>query len=331
MIYTELTKKAMKICFEAHKNQLDKSGMPYVFHPFHLAEQLEGEYEVCAALLHDVMEDTGASPDDLRKKGIPEAVIEALLLLTHDKSVPYLEYVAKIGENPVARAVKLADLRHNSDLSRLDTVTEKDRKRVLKYKQAVEILGGEAEDDLVSRAASFAAKAHAGMKRKGNGLPYILHPFEAASIVGTMTDDCEVIAAAMLHDVVEDTPFTLSDIEARFGSRVAALVGAESENKREGIPPEQTWRVRKEEAIESLRSCSDAAAKMILLGDKLSNMRSFARDYKAQGDALWQHFNQKDPEMHGWYYRTIAELMPELRDTDAWQEYDVLVRRVFGK
>ena len=88
MIYTELTKKAMKICFEAHKNQLDKSGMPYVFHPFHLAEQLEGEYEVCAALLHDVMEDTGASPDDLRKEGIPEAVVEALLLLTHDKSVP---------------------------------------------------------------------------------------------------------------------------------------------------------------------------------------------------------------------------------------------------
>lgn len=140
MIYTELTKKALKFSFEAHKNQVDKSGMPYVYHPFHLAEQMKTEETVIVALLHDVVEDTDYTLDDIRAMGFPDSVIEALALMTHDKSVPYMDYVAKIKSNPVAKAVKLADLKHNSDLSRLDVVDEKARERVEKYKTAITIL-----------------------------------------------------------------------------------------------------------------------------------------------------------------------------------------------
>ncbi|MBR2047913.1 MAG: GTP pyrophosphokinase [Oscillospiraceae bacterium] len=140
MIYTELTKKAMKLCFEAHKNQVDKSGMPYVFHPFHLAEQMKEELTTIAALLHDVVEDTDCTLDDLGNMGFPAEVLEALSLLTHDDSVPYMEYVAKLKENPIARAVKLADLRHNSDLNRLDHVDETALARAEKYRQAMALL-----------------------------------------------------------------------------------------------------------------------------------------------------------------------------------------------
>lgn len=140
MIYTGMTKKAMKLCFNAHKDQVDKSGMPYVFHPFHLAEQMSDEETTVVALLHDVVEDTNYTIEDLRKMGFSEAVLEAILLMTHDETVPYMEYVKKIKKNRIAAAVKHADLMHNSDLSRLDTVDEKIMKRVEKYKQAIAIL-----------------------------------------------------------------------------------------------------------------------------------------------------------------------------------------------
>lgn len=140
MIYTAKTKAALKLCFEAHKNQTDKSGMPYVFHPFHLAEQMKGEDTTIAALLHDVVEDTDYTIADLKQMGFPTNVLEALELLTHNDGTPYMEYVAKIKDNPIAKAVKLADLEHNSDLSRLDTVDEKALKRKEKYGQAIRLL-----------------------------------------------------------------------------------------------------------------------------------------------------------------------------------------------
>ena len=140
MIYTKLTKRALAMCFEAHRDQVDKSGMPYVFHPFHLAEQMEDEESTCVALLHDVMEDTEFTVDDIRALGMPETVIEALELLTHDEAEPYLEYVARVARNPLAAKVKRADLLHNSDLSRLDEVTDRDRDRVKKYEKALAIL-----------------------------------------------------------------------------------------------------------------------------------------------------------------------------------------------
>ena len=135
-----MTKKAMRLSFEAHKDQVDKSGMPYVYHPFHLAEQMETEDTVIVALLHDVVEDTDYTLEDIRAMGFPERVIEALALMTHEKSVPYMDYVAKIKNNPIAKAVKLADLKHNSDLSRLDVVDGKVRERAEKYANAIKLL-----------------------------------------------------------------------------------------------------------------------------------------------------------------------------------------------
>ncbi|MBR4110892.1 MAG: GTP pyrophosphokinase [Clostridia bacterium] len=140
MLYTELTKKAMKIAFDAHKEQVDKNGIPYIYHPVHLAEQMNTEYEICVAFLHDTVEDCDVTFDDLIEAGFPDEVVEALKLMTHDKSVPYMEYVRKIKNNPIAKAVKLADLRHNSDLTRLDHVTEKDLIRKKKYEQAIRLL-----------------------------------------------------------------------------------------------------------------------------------------------------------------------------------------------
>lgn len=143
MIYTELTKKALTLCFAAHKDQVDKSGLPYVFHPFHLAEQMTDELTTVVALLHDVVEDTPYTFADLREMGFPEAVLDALALLTHKDATPYLAYVEKLKGNPIARAVKLADLRHNSDLTRLDHVDARALARVEKYRKAIELLEGE--------------------------------------------------------------------------------------------------------------------------------------------------------------------------------------------
>ena len=141
MLYTPVTKIALKLCYEAHAGQLDKSGLPYVFHPFHLAEQMQTEHEVCVALLHDVMEDTPLTADDLVAAGIPQEYVGTLRLLTHDKRVPYLDYVQSLAHDPVARKVKMADLRHNSDLSRLNhQPTSADLRRVEKYRQALAIL-----------------------------------------------------------------------------------------------------------------------------------------------------------------------------------------------
>ncbi|MBQ4510529.1 MAG: GTP pyrophosphokinase [Clostridia bacterium] len=140
MIYTPLTKKALKLCFEAHKNQVDKTGLPYVFHPFHLAEQMNDEITTACALLHDVVEDTDYTFSDLESMEFPSEVIEALKLLTHEDDVPYMDYVKNLSKNPNAKAVKIADLMHNSDTSRLDFVDEYAKKREEKYKIALEYL-----------------------------------------------------------------------------------------------------------------------------------------------------------------------------------------------
>lgn len=145
MIYTELTKKALRISFNAHKNQVDKSGMPYVYHPFHVAEQMDDETSTIVALLHDVVEDTDYTLDDLREMGFSEEVCQALDLLTHREGVPYMDYVRNIKSNPVAVKVKLADLAHNSDRTRFDHMTEFDYKREEKYRAAVRILQGEED------------------------------------------------------------------------------------------------------------------------------------------------------------------------------------------
>ena len=140
MIYTEKTKKALKLCFEAHKEQVDKSGMPYVFHPFHLAEQMKTEETTIVALLHDLVEDTNYTLDALIAMEYDKVVVDAIALMTHADDVDYMDYIRNIKENPIAKAVKLADLKHNSDLTRLDVVDEKALTRREKYQKAIALL-----------------------------------------------------------------------------------------------------------------------------------------------------------------------------------------------
>lgn len=185
--------------------------------------------------------------------------------------------------------------------------------------------------ELVSEAVAFAVKAHDGMRRKKSSTPYILHPMEAAVIVSTMTDDQDLIAAAVLHDVVEDAGIAMDEIEARFGKRVRELVASETEDKRADRPPTETWLIRKEESLSVLKNTEDPGVLMVWLGDKLANMRSFYREFKVSGDAMWQRFNQKDVTQQAWYYRSIADLTERLSDTSAWIEYKTLTELVFGK
>lgn len=140
MIYTEMTKRAMQIAYQAHHGQTDKSDVPYIFHPLHLAEQMQTEYETITALLHDVVEDTTITLHDLSEEGFPTEVLAALQLLTHDLTVPYLDYVRAIKNNAIARKVKLADLTHNSDITRAAAADENAAARLEKYKQAIAIL-----------------------------------------------------------------------------------------------------------------------------------------------------------------------------------------------
>ena len=140
MIYTDMTKMAMKTAYEAHKEQKDKAGLPYVFHPFHLAEQMNDEVTTAIALLHDVVEDTDVTMEDLENMGISERILEGVRMMTHDPSVPYMDYIRNIKTNPDARAVKLADLRHNCEPGRIDHVTQRDLDRIEKYKKAIRIL-----------------------------------------------------------------------------------------------------------------------------------------------------------------------------------------------
>lgn len=144
MVNSPLTSLALKIAEQAHAGQVDKSGVPYIQHPLHVAEEMPDELCCAAALLHDVVEDTDWTLEDLASAGIPSPVLEALSLLTHEPGTPYLEYVARLKHHPIARQVKLADLRHNSDLSRLSEVTERDLSRWKRYQKAIALLNDES-------------------------------------------------------------------------------------------------------------------------------------------------------------------------------------------
>lgn len=182
----------------------------------------------------------------------------------------------------------------------------------------------------LDQAIIFAVHAHTNDKRKSTNIPYIVHPLEVLSIVSTMTTDENILSAAVLHDVVEDTSYTIEDIENKFGKMVATYVADESENKREDLPASQTWKIRKEESIAHFKTAS-IGAKMIALGDKLSNLRSMIRDYDKIGDELWQRFNQKDKNEHAWYYKSICEIISkDLSDQDACKEFQFLVKKLFG-
>ncbi len=185
------------------------------------------------------------------------------------------------------------------------------------------------DTQLLDRAIEMAVRAHAGTERRGKGYPYIVHPMEAMAIVSTMTADQELLAAAALHDVVEDTDYTVDDIRAEFGDRIATLVESESDSLTPGIPEEETWHERKRAAIERLAKAS-RDAKMVALGDKLSNMRAIARDYAVKGDELWNLFHVKERRDHEWHYRSLADSLRELEGTAAFTEFEELINQVFA-
>lgn len=183
--------------------------------------------------------------------------------------------------------------------------------------------------NIADEAAIFAVKAHSGQKRKTGNIPYILHPMEVAAVIGTMTDDENVIAAGFLHDTVEDCSVNIETIRELFGDVVCRLVKSETEDKRSDLPPGETWFIRKKESLEELRY-ADEKVKILWLADKLSNMRSFSRMYRDEGTDMWRHFNQKDPVKQEWYYRTVGEYLREFEHTPAYREYMMLTDMIFG-
>ena len=184
--------------------------------------------------------------------------------------------------------------------------------------------------DVLTKAIIFATKAHEGQMRKMTQVPYILHPMEVASIIATVTFDQEIMAAGVLHDVIEDCGVDPAIIKELFGPRVSALVQSDSEDRLDPRPASETWMERKSDSLLMLKHTKDIGVKIMWLGDKLSNMRSFYRAYKEKGDAVWQGLNQKDPAKQGWYYKKIAEYLSELKDTVAYKEYMILIKEVFG-
>lgn len=212
------------------------------------------------------------------------------------------------------------------------------RKEIDKFMKLIQI----EELPIIDRAIRVATYAHSGAARKGTAIPYILHPLEAAAIVtqviaeqrGTAPDDMTpsdnfIIAAAILHDTVEDTDLTAEDIKTLFGPKTAALVADETENKRESRPAAETWKIRKTESIKHLTAASEDA-KLVAFGDKLSNLRAIAADHRRFGDALWERFNQKDPAEHAWYYGEMMMIFEKtFSKTLFFREYERLYFDIF--
>ena len=186
------------------------------------------------------------------------------------------------------------------------------------------------DTSLVDKAILYATEAHKGAERRGKGFPYIVHPLEAMSIVATITTDPELLAAAALHDVVEDTDHTLEDIRAEFGDRIAHIVAGESDTVFENLSVQDSWHARKQIAMNHLKN-ADIDTKIVAMGDKLSNMRAIARDYREIGDELWNRFHAKDPSEHAWRYRGLVDALRDLSDTWAYREFVDLINEIFGE
>lgn len=184
---------------------------------------------------------------------------------------------------------------------------------------------------MIDQAIRFAALAHKGMKRKGSGQPYIFHPLEVLNLVSMMTLDDDILCAAVLHDTVEDTDATIDDIRNEFGEHVAKLVSYETEDKRGNVNKADTWVDRKKETIETIKNIDEIGGKMVCLGDKVSNLRSFHLGLLQDGEEFWNNFNQKDPLMHHWYYNSLKEALVELKEYAVYKEFAFLIDTIFSK
>ena len=244
MLYTPATKRALRFCMEAHVGQRDKAGLPYANHPLHLAEQMSTEDETCAALLHDVMEDCGATAEDLRALGVSPAAVRAVELLTHQDGVPYLDYVRALRANPIARRVKAADLRHNCNLARLDHVTDRDVARLRRYLQARVVLGDMATE---LRTPLGTVRMEAG----GEPFAFELRDESRGGVAYAFALCADVLPLAVGDSVTLRYDFGRV-VDCGSGERVAwrvyqrlgvtAGVGFEDDADADGAPAGWTWR-----------------------------------------------------------------------------------------
>ena len=186
------------------------------------------------------------------------------------------------------------------------------------------------DTSFLDKALVFAIKAHSGVERRGKDLPYIVHPMEAVAIVATMTKDQEILSAAALHDVLEDTESTEENIRKEFGERVANLVSSETDLVVDGKSESDSWKERKQYAIERLAKL-DRDAKIVSLGDKLSNARAMLQDYEELDEELWDKFHVNDPKLHKWHYEGLRDSLSELKGTYAYEEFCEIIDKLFKK
>lgn len=186
----------------------------------------------------------------------------------------------------------------------------------------------EGLDERLYKAYAYAAEAHFGQCRKKTKVPYFTHIITTMNYAMELTQDIEVLQAAILHDTVEDTWVTLDDLRSEFGDRVAVLVETETENKRRSIPAPQTWEIRKRETIEHLKHAS-LDTKVIVLADKTANLESIAREQHYLGIEIWDKFNQPDKAKQEWYFRAVREQLTEFHDTSVIEVYDRYLKILF--
>ena len=240
---------------------------------------------------------------------------------------PIVTYVDSLGDDSVVLGARGWTKSEDYWAARWD-ITEKIKKalrfRTGRWTFTLQVQFRMESKGMIRKAAVFAANAHKGAVRKGGNIPYITHPLDTALIVSSLTEDEELIAAAILHDTIEDAGVTFREIEGEFGRRVAELVAGETEDK------SRSWRERKQATIDRLKGAG-RDEKILALGDKLSNLRNTARDYLLDGDAVFERFNMKEKRWQGWYYTSMAEAFKELESFPEYREYVRLCQMVFGE
>lgn len=184
-------------------------------------------------------------------------------------------------------------------------------------------------ENIFEKACLYALEKHKNQRRK-DGSIYILHPFEVATIVSTVTKDEDVLAASILHDVPEECDVDIEEIRNLFGDRVSDIVRLETEPKFPNLSKKDSWKLRKEEAINRLHNSNDIGFKIVYLSDKLANIRSLYISYQTMGLDAFNKFNVKSIDDQAWYYYSVLNEVSELKDTDIYREYEIKINEIFN-
>ena len=255
---------------------------------------------------------------ELCLKLLMEFNADAYIELALSKLLPYREDIEEI---VFVKTKYWNDAKHKKELRHLTLFCNQQHKKLTIVDDEEE---AKVKWQLVGKAIMFANLAHDGQKRKGTDIPYILHPMEAAAIVTRIKCDADLISAAWLHDTMEDAKFSHESISAAFNKRIADIVNFQSEDK------SKSWKERKQHTIDELHACDDEGIKIVVLADKLSNIRDMHRNYAEIGEKLWERFNVKDKNLHGWYYTGVCDGLSSLESYEAYSEFKELVTAMFG-